>query len=210
LDLSWAARLVEPERGMWILDAGAGAGLMQWWLADRGANVLSVDRNDRRQLALNLRTSHRVAPWRDGDLAGLPRPSWRAFLPSRSPLRWHHYPRKLREAIALWRARRQRTRAWGTVYASQQDLTALRQVGDESIDAVVSISALEHNTIDGLRGCVAELLRVLRPGGKLIVTVAASSDRDWFHEPSQGWCLTEQTLRLIFGLPPDCRSNFHE
>ena len=209
LDLSWSARLVEPQRGMWILDAGAGTGLMQWWLADHGANVLSVDRNPRTQLAPRLRANHRIVPWRDGDLGPVPAQPLRAFLPSWSPLRWYRYPGKLRGALALWRARRWRPQAWGTVYISRQDLTALRQVDDESVDAVVSISALEHNTIDGLRASVAELLRVLRPGGKLIATLGASKNEDWLHEPSQGWCLTEPTLpngvRASFRLPVQLR-----
>jgi len=210
LDLVWAARLVAPHQGMWVLDAGAGVGLMQWWLADRGVNVLSVDRGSRQELALNLRTRHHVVGWRAGDLGPLPAPRLRDFLPPRSPFRWHRYPWKVRDSLALVRARRRGTPPFGTVYISHQNLTALQEVEDESMDAVVSISALEHNSLGDCVRCVAELLRVLRPGGKLIATVAASKDEDWFHEPSQGWCLTEQTLRSVFELPPDCRSNFQD
>ena len=112
------------------------------------------------------------------------------------------------DSWALLRTRRRHPPRFGTVYISQQDLTALRYVDDESMDAVVSISALEHNTLEDLPSCVAELLRVLRPRGKLIVTVSAAKDRDWFHGPSRGWCLTEATLRRIFSLPDHCQTNF--
>jgi ubiquinone/menaquinone biosynthesis C-methylase UbiE len=83
----------------------------------------------------------------------------------------------------------------------------MADIPDSSIDDIVSISALEHNTIDGLRKVIKELLRVLKPGGKLLATLAAAKDNDWFHEESKGWCFTEKTLRDIFNLH-DCPSNY--
>ena len=46
LDLAWAAERIQSsiEAGSTILDAGAGYGLMQFWLTDHGYNVVSVDR----------------------------------------------------------------------------------------------------------------------------------------------------------------------
>ncbi len=208
LDFSWAARRLDPRPEMWVLDAGAGLGLMQWWLADRGTNVLSVDRVRRHDMPVNLRIRHSVTGWRNGDLGPLPAPRLRNFLPHRSPLRWHRYPQKLADSLAWARAAKRKASRLGTVHISQQDLTALRHVEDESVDAVVSISALEHNSLEDLTKCVAELLRVLKPGGRLIATVSAARDRDWFHEPSKGWCLTEETLRRVFSLPEHCPSNF--
>jgi SAM-dependent methyltransferase len=208
LDLSWAAHALRPKAGMWVLDAGGGVGLMQWWLADRGVDVLSVDREQRRELALKLRTRHSVAGWREGDLDPLPTLGWHNLLPPRSPLRWHRYPQKLKDCWALARARRGQAPRSGTVYISRQDLSALRYVDDESMDVVVSISALEHNSLEDLPKCVSELLRVLKPGGRLIATVGAAKERDWFHEPSKGWCLTEPTLRRVFSLPDGCPTNF--
>ena len=78
------------------------------------------------------------------------------------------------------------------------------------MDAVVSISALEHNSLENLRAGVAELLRVIKPGGRLIATLGAARDRDWFHGPSQGWCLTEATLRSVFSLSDECPTNFED
>jgi len=208
LDLGWAARALAPRLNTWVLDAGAGMGVMQWWLADRGANVLSVDRADRHDLPVNLRIRHAVTGWRDGDLGPLPALRLRDFMPPRSPLRWHLYPRKLADTIAWARTAKRKTPRAGSVHISHQDLAAMRHVHDGSMDAVVSISALEHNSLEDLGRCVAELLRVLKPGGRLIATVAAARDEDWFHEPSQGWCLTEESLRRVFSLPETCPSNF--
>ncbi len=98
----------------------------------------------------------------------------------------------------------------GHVLVAQADLQDLGFVESGSIDAVVSISSLEHNTLDALPHVIAELLRVLRPGGSLVATVGASKDRDWFHEPSRGWCFTERTLRDLFDLSDDCPSNYSD
>ncbi len=77
-----------------------------------------------------------------------------------------------------------------------------------SLDAIVSISALEHNSPEELRAVVQELMRVLKPGGKLFATLAAVKDQDWFHQPSKCWCYTEATLRDIFKLDSGCPSNY--
>ncbi|MBA7642860.1 hypothetical protein ES703_50569 [subsurface metagenome] len=36
LDLSWAAQVLQPKPGQHMMDAGAGTGIMQWWLAAIG------------------------------------------------------------------------------------------------------------------------------------------------------------------------------
>jgi len=80
---------------------------------------------------------------------------------------------------------------------------------DASLDAVVSVSALEHNRPDDLRGIVKDLMRVIKPGGKLVATLGAAKGQDWFHEPSKGWCYTEGTVRDIFELSNVCPSNYN-
>ena len=96
----------------------------------------------------------------------------------------------------------------GTFY--RHNLETMSELEDESFDAVVSVSALEHNDPSVLPQVVQELMRILRPGGVLLATLAATRDQDWYHEPSQGWCLTEATLRSAFGMPPDSLTNFSE
>ncbi len=44
----------------------------------------------------------------------------------------------------------------------------------------------------------------------MAATVGAARDRDWYHEPSRGWCYSEQTLREIFQLSSDCPSNYDQ
>ena len=209
LDLPWAARQLGPVQGMQMLDAGAGVGPMQWWLADHGADVISVDRTDRRDLPPVFRRHYRIQGLRAGDLDPIGRPGLRDILPPRSPRHWRLYPRKLADAAKRWSARRPHPAPGsGTVLIYNQDIASMPDVPDNSLDAVVSISALEHNDIEGLRGSVAEILRVLKPGGRLVATLAAARDSDWFHEPSKGWCYTESSLRHAFGLSASCPSNY--
>jgi SAM-dependent methyltransferase len=100
--------------------------------------------------------------------------------------------------------------AIGEVVIYNQELSDMRDVPSESVDAVVAVSALEHNQPDELSVVVRELRRVLRPGGKLIATLGAARDRDWYHEPSHGWCYTEATLRRIFEIDPEVPSNYDQ
>jgi len=96
----------------------------------------------------------------------------------------------------------------GTVQFQTGDLGNLGNIKSNSIDAVVSISSLEHNSPERLRVIVAELLRVIRPGGKLVATICAAKDADEFHEPSQGQCYRDSSLREIFDLAGDSASNY--
>ena len=208
LDLPWAAHQLHALPGTLFLDAGAGRGAMQWWLAEQGVDVISVDRVDRSILPRQFLRAYRVRGLRDKDLArSTTAITFRAFLPPGSPRFWATYPSKVRATLNALLARDDR-RGEGTVYIYNQDLRRMADVASESIDAVVSISALEHNHLDDLRACVPELMRVLKPGGKLVATLAGAKDEDWYHEPSKGWCYTEATLREIFQLPDDCPSNY--
>jgi hypothetical protein len=74
----------------------------------------------------------------------------------------------------------------------------------------VAVSALEHNPPESLPIVVAELMRVLKPGSKLLATLGASRDKDWLHVPSQGWCFTEASLRRLFDLSSDVSSNYDD
>ena len=198
LDFVWASTQLRAVRGTRLLDAGAGWGVMQWWLADEGADVVSVDLESRAHIEDRFRRWCRLAGVREGDYGRRPLP--RA---PRNPMRWPRYAARLlppsRDAGYSHR---------GSVVFYTSDLRAMPDIASESVDAVVSISALEHIDQGDLTACVGELLRVLKPGGLLVATVGASSGDDWYHEPSKGWCFSEASLRRIFRLADGAPSNF--
>lgn len=209
LDLSWILSLLGNANGRQVMDAGAGTGILQWYLARGGAQVISVDRLSRKALPLRFRRRFRVQGKR-GEVDLLP--AGRAFLsnfrpPSRGSwaLRWA--ARLAAQAKDLW-GWLQPPAGKGRVLIYNQDLAHLVDIPDDSLDAVVSVSALEHNTPEGLKVVVQELMRVLKPGGVLLATLTAGKDRDWWHEASSGWCYTDHSLRQLFDLPPDTPSNY--
>ncbi len=89
-----------------------------------------------------------------------------------------------------------------------QDLTDLAEIKDNSLDAIVAISSLEHNTPEGLEQVVDELMRVLKPSGVLLATLTAGRDQDWWHSASSGWCYSDTSLRKLFKLPAETPSNY--
>lgn len=196
IDLCWVAQTLAPGPGLEVLDAGAGNGVLQWWLAAQGAQVLSVDGQARRHPGLRF---ERWCSLQDGDGA----PGFRSF-----PAAQYLPPKR------VWRRSAWRNTAWawrslagplppthaGSVVFLTRKLEELSGIPSESVDAIVSISALEHNDPDDLKQVVRELERVLKPGGKLVATVSGTRDEDWYHEPSHGWCFSEKTIAECFGL----------
>ncbi len=202
LDLTWIISLLGPVKGRRILDAGAGTGILQWYLAEQGAEVISVDRLSRARLPLRFRSRYNVRGLRPGDLLPASRLLRDTFAEtSKPPFRLKPQARDLAGLADLHRAK-------GRVVIYNQDLRDLSDLADASLDAVVAVSALEHNPPEELPVVVTELLRVLKPGGMLLATLGAARDADWFHVPSQGWCYSDASLRRLFDLPADAPSNY--
>jgi SAM-dependent methyltransferase len=202
LDLTWIIGRLGVTKGKRIMDAGAGTGVLQWYLADRGAEVLSVDRMSRANLPLRFRNRFRVTGLRAQDLT----PSYQVFRDnfSRSTNFRAKMTSQARDLIGVAEPRR----TSGRVVIYNQDLKNLQEIEGNSLDAVVAVSALEHNPPEDLKLVVKELMRVLKPGGVLLATLGAARDQDWYHEPSSGWCYTDASLRRFFNLPENAPSNY--
>jgi SAM-dependent methyltransferase len=198
LDLTWIIQNLGAIQGKRLMDAGAGTGLLQWYLAQEGAEVLSVDRGSRGELPLRFRRRYNVQGLRPQDLA-----------PASQVIRLRlGQPGGIsalgRDLLHLPGAKG----ASGRVIIYNQDLKTLADIPDASVEAVAAVSALEHNPPESLPLVVAELVRVLKPGGLLLATLGAARDQDWFHEPSRGWNYTEASLRGLFDLSPAASSNY--
>jgi hypothetical protein len=80
------------------------------------------------------------------------------------------------------------------------NLCDLREIPAGSFDAVVSLSALEHIPIENLGAALSEISRVLTSGAGWAVTTSGTDQAaTWLHEPSQGWCYSEDDLESRFG-----------
>ncbi len=210
LDLTWVISRLGEIDGKCLLDAGAGTGVLQWYLAQQGAEVYSVDRMDRSALGLRFRRRFNVRALNPGDLSPASVAFSQAF---RRPVQGALLRRVAARLAGVGRDVWSYTMAQparGNVWFYHQDLAHLRHVADASLDAVVSISALEHNTPAGLQSVVQELMRKIKPGGLLLATLTAGQGEDRWHEASAGWCYTDATLRRLFDLPEETPSNYDQ
>jgi SAM-dependent methyltransferase len=161
-----------------------------------------VDRLSRATLPLRFRARFRVSGMRPQDLLPPPmalRAHWNGNV------RWQaKVSSQARDMLGMAHLRR----GAGRVIIYNQDLGNLADLADGSLDAVVAVSALEHNQPQALEQVVAELMRVLKPGGKLIASLTAGRDQDWWHAPSSGWCYTDATLQRLFNLSQSTRTNY--
>jgi SAM-dependent methyltransferase len=206
LDISWILSQVERIDEQEIMDAGAGRGVIQWYLADKGATVISVDRESRENLTPRFHRRFKIVGLRPQDLAS--HQGFSGYGEVNLKTQAADWADQVR--FALSRKSSDKSVSRGKVIIYNQDLRKLTDIADESIDYVVAVSSLEHNSPQDLETVVRELLRVLKPGGSILASLGAAKNGDWFHEPSQGWCYSEQTLRRVFDFSPEVPSNFSQ
>lgn len=203
LDLTWIISLLDISKNLQITDAGAGTGILQWYLAEQGVSVLSVDRESRANLPLRFRFRYSVRGKNKEDLE----PIYKTILHQAGD---QGLLRSLagtaREILDV----KPGSQNSGKVMIYNRDLVDLVDVPSCSQDAVVAVSSLEHNSPQALQEVIKELMRVIKPGGVLLATLGAALDEDWFHEPSKGWCYSDVTLKRIFNLSQAVSTNYEQ
>ncbi len=219
LDLIWILRELDVAPPATVLDAGAGWGVLQFLLADRGYRVISADMVLRHTECRFDRLYHfetfgeqekiehtyldhlgeRLGPLSALDLRG----TVEALM--RTPL--GDIPGRIRKRLLPSTPEKRAPGDRPTVSLYRCDLGDMAALADHSIDAVVSVSALEHNPPEGVRRIVRELDRVTRPGGLQLLTVSACREGQRFHEQSHSHLLGEAGLRETYGLR-EVTSNF--
>jgi 2-polyprenyl-3-methyl-5-hydroxy-6-metoxy-1,4-benzoquinol methylase len=201
LDLAWCVKQLEIRLTDLIVDAGAGWGLLQFWLAEQGFEVISVDRMKRKKIPVKIDQAYQIVGFRKSDLW----PEIADFLPPRQINQWHTYPKKIKSTLEMISrsisSSTNQSRSlskYGKIKIYNKDIRYLNEIADNSIDWILSISALEHNTLENIQKSINELTRIAKPGGKIIATMCASQINDWYHKPSKGWCLSEEYLLQSF------------
>jgi SAM-dependent methyltransferase len=207
LDITWILSNLGAVESKHIMDAGAGFGIIQWYLASKGAQVISVDRVSRNSLGLRFRSRFRARGIRATDLQPSLNVLKNRFSQKVDGPQHRRWLVKIVSPVRELSDYLHPPQGSGQVLIYNQDLSNLVHIQDGSLDAVVSVSSLEHNSQSGLEQVVGEIMRVLKPGGVLLATLEAARDEDWWHEASSGWCYTEASLRRLFDLPPGVPSN---
>ena len=218
LDLTWQLKAIKSQelpRGATIIDAGAATGLMQFILASLGYNILSIDFNKQRipfmysaifkteienvQDVNNKYISHLNEEY----VADKIKSSWSivSFL--------KRLTNRLNKKF-IYEVIKTLFRPYGKIKFVTADFSRLDFIEDNTIDAIVSTSAIEHNpVIETVSLAIDEFNRVLKKEKAMFITTSATNESTWWHEPSKGHCFSEADLINIFSIPK-CVSNFEK
>jgi ubiquinone/menaquinone biosynthesis C-methylase UbiE len=215
LDLVWVLSELEEsgpraeQPPFTVLEVGAGTGLLQFLLADRGYDVISADMRNR-DFAPRFRACYEfsvIAEAREiqhpylahlGDDPRSPRQpkslgrAIRSLLKRRPAQRKHQAEAQPPDDAG--RAERPRIQLYR---CNAEAMTALE---DDCIDATLSISALEHNEPESIAAVQREVERVTRPGGFCLHTTSAIKKGRSFHAPSHSHLMDDAELARTYGL----------
>lgn len=198
LDIVWiVVNIRELPKGSVVLDAGAGNGLLQCVLAGLGYRVISADFSPRTP-PKGISDNWNTIEVDDGEKFDNDyiRQLMKAFPKAYNP----DLTEKKNAGMDQDRFKELVTRTDRVIVYYRTDFTNMKLIKEDSVDCIVSLSALEHNSPDSIRKALVEFQRVLKPGRKMLLTLSATDKQDWFHEESRGWCFTEETLADIFDL----------
>ncbi len=190
LDLIWILKELDGDDKV-VLDAGGGTGLTQFLLADLGYNVISAD------------VSYRDKPHFANNMYNIKKTGTSEYI-DHPYLQWHELLQKgdkdrkdeIKEDLP-------------TIIFYHTDLEKMPVLDSESVDVIVSVSALEHNPPEKLPPVLKEMERVLKPGGRMLITLSAAEENS-FHEPSFSWLMNEKGLIDNFDLGEDTISDFSD
>ena len=195
-----------------VLDAGGGRGPAQFLLAEMGFNVTNIDlfhlipyyaqrqryklhkteldsyvASDYVQHIESFRNIQQIIKIIVLGLIKMP------VLRSISSYVYSHQHEKWRRRFGF------QDREVGSVEWVLGNLCDIPEYTDDTFDAVVSLSALEHIPIDVLPLAMSEIDRIVKPNGQWAITTSGTNKGEsWFHEPSKGYCFSESDFEKIF------------
>ncbi|MCX5782674.1 MAG: methyltransferase domain-containing protein [Elusimicrobia bacterium] len=216
-------------KGSTIIDAGAGIGMTQFILASRGYNVISLDFTKRQipRFAKGIFNIESVdtalGDYQHEYMSFMTHGQSQPNKPKKSAgyyfskLRKLFYPGLfLRNVHSIMYQFMQYVHTHFNVYYAlekQRDhssfgkITFLRgtfnniPLENNAADALVSVSAFEHNTYEDMPGSISEFKRVLKPHAPMFISTSASDNQDWYFNPPKAWNFSKQTLSSWFNIP---------
>lgn len=214
LDVIWILKQIEEQQlplGSTILDAGGGYGIIQFCLTRLKYKVISVDFADRQPTIKMLKhfqivDSDNIKKKFQHDYLKFQKKNTSSYMVQtakklkaislKSSSMW---PQRLRNFIYVKTvSKRSAKNDLCPMIFHKADLQDMRCISTNSIDAVVSISVVEHNSQNQVIKVMSELKRVLKNGNPMFITTCSSEKEDWFHEASNGWVYSEKSLHNLF------------
>lgn len=229
LDIIWVLRHIDQlglRKGSTIIDAGAGLGMTQFILAACGYNVLSLDFTSREipRFSRKIFAIEKI----DRGLGGYAH-EYMEFMNygqkrSRPPISLQRAMLLLKKALDpkraglnFYLARHYLKQAVNLYYCLELmkdhsdfgKITFLRgtfnniPLPDSTADALVSVSAFEHNTYQDMLASISEFMRVVKKGSPLIITTSAADGQDWYFQAPKAWNFSKETLSSWFDIPQE-------
>lgn len=211
LDIIWILSELERnnvKKGSTILDAGAGLGIIQFILASRGYNVISLDFAPREIPAkVNELFDIEVV---DNDINDSN--PYREFIKYDSAKKTKlevssvkylsfYLHKKINKASSFFKRKTYKIfneKPQGKITFLMGSFNDI-PLDNNSVDAIVSVSAIEHNDYECNKKAVSEFKRVLKKDGVLALTTnCTNQEKSWFHEESLGWCFSKSDFKTIF------------
>jgi ubiquinone/menaquinone biosynthesis C-methylase UbiE len=225
MDIIWLLRELEKagiKKGSTILDAGAGLGATQFVLAARGYNVISLDFSRRKfpilsrdifDIEINDQDS---LEYKHDYIGYVKYEENKSVISIRN--RVFYIINKLLELgpqgilyRVKHRLRERENQRLNSIEKTKEHQefgkiefirAAFHEIPlkDAAVDALVSVSAIEHADKNILEKNISEMKRVVKKDGLLLITTSATRKKeDWFHEKTRGWCFSKESLRKIIG-----------
>jgi len=205
--------------GATIIDAGAGQGIMQYVLASRGYNVISLD------------FSPRNKPFRANGIFSISGSGIDNINYDHEYMNFIHYgdssPRSMISRLNLKKLNKivfipgrlfRKIKSysfylWARFFTNKNkygQITYLRapfhqiNLSDNTADAIVSVSAIEHADINLFSENINELTRVLKNNGQLIITTSGSlTEERTYDKKVKGWNFCESEFKNLI---PDSKT----
>ena len=223
-DITWLySQIKDWPRDYKVLDAGGGGGPVQFLMAELGFNVTNIDLNlnnpgfayqKRYQCTYEVLPSFKSTSYKT--FLGEPNKAKAQYLKTAiknmikqsMPYKWW-VAKQYREKHQQWRrVKKMATDRTGHIKWLKGNLCNIPEVPDNTFDAVVSLSAIEHIPLETLKIAFGEIKRVVKPDAHWAVTTSGTEKSEtWFHEPSQGNCFSSNDIGDTFGAIPKGKQN---
>jgi len=221
LDHIWILSELEKsgiKPGATIVDAGAGQGILQYLLASRGYNVVSLDFSPR---IIPNRTLGIFTIKGDGSASIEYEHSYMNVINyggSTTTRLFKKFSLENLKKIPAYIIRN----AWSRLlWLKERFLVSHEQYGniryirapfhevplDNAVaDAVVSVSAIEHADLELFRENIDSLAHLLKPGAPMLLTTSATKDEDsTYNDTVAGWSFSSKHISELL---PDCSITF--
>lgn len=238
MDIIWILQELEKsgiKKGATILDAGAGMGVTQFILAARGFNVISLDFSHRDYPTLakgifDIQLASQETLNYKHDYMGFVKYG------TETPTTLNAKKRTLFNLVNITLKKgpgyilnmanshiRKLRKKWWNIHEKRIDHSSFGQIKfvraafhnipleNLSVDALVSISAIEHADYSLIENNISEMKRVVKKGGPLLITTSATNhDKDVFHKKTRGWCFTIGSLKKMAAINGSVKFEYKE